>query len=237
MVLYPTNLREFLNIVGNLKSKKSKGTDGLNTIFVKDIIASIADILVIVFNKSFAEGVFPSAMKTAKIVPIYKAKEHNAIVNWRPISVLVSLSKIIESLTHVRITDFLNKFKILSPSQYGFCKRHSTVNAMSEVIGTVLKDLDKNKFSIVTFLDLSKAFDTVSHEILLEKLRHYGLRGKIYDWIKSYLENRKSVTRWQGSDSECIDNNCYGVPQGSILGPLLYINDMKNCLELSSSVN
>ena len=165
----------------------------------------------------------------AKIVPIFKAEDNTNANNYRPISLLSNFNRIFEKLVHSRMESFIEQNDILSPSQYGFRKAHSTQHAILDIVSTIQKNMDKRLFSCGVFIDLKKAFDTVDHKILLHKLEHYGFRGVINKWFSSYLDSRTQTTQI-GSYISNMQNTICGVPQGSVLGPLLflsYINDIQ----------
>ena len=153
--------------------------------------------------------------------------------NYRPISLLSIINKLLEKLMYARLISFINKHKVLYKYQFGFRKNHSTTLALIEITDNILKDLEEGKHTAGIFIDFKKAFDTVDHSILFSKLEHYGIRGSVLEWLKSYLKNRQQYSYVNGKNStqQLIT---YGVPQGSVLGPLLFLiftNDIGNCTE------
>ena len=149
--------------------------------------------LKLLFNKSLANGSVPDELNIAKVVPIYKKDSPECFGNYRPVSVLPCLSKILERIVYNRTYDFLTKNEILYKQQYGFRSNHSTYMAVLDFVNNISDAIDKDKHTIGIFMDLSKAFDTIDHNILLNKLYHYGLRGISYDWFKNYLSKQKAV--------------------------------------------
>ena len=190
--------------------------------------------LEILFNTSFTTGVVPDNFKLAKVIPVFKKGSQTNLSNYRPISLLSIFNKLLEKLMFSRLSDYLEKRQILYNRQFGFRSNHSTDHAVLSIIDKVQKAIDDRDYSCGIFLDFSKAFDTVNHGILLKKLEHYGIRGVAYDWFSSYLGNRKQFTCLDNTTSDQQIISC-GVPQGSVLGPLLfliYINDFASCSEL-----
>ena len=165
--------------------------------------------------------------------PIHKKEDTVTVSNYRPISLLSVFSKIFEKAMYYRIYSFLCKYKQISTNQFGFRSNHSTEHAFINLMETIKKYLDNDETVCGVFIDLQKAFDTVNHEILLEKLNHYGIRSKENNWFRSFLTNRKQYVSINGFFSQTKIVRC-GVPQGSTLGPLLfliYINDLNNALD------
>ena len=186
----------FMNIayinyeIQSLKVKKSPGPDGIKPAIIKLACNYLVKPLTYLYNVSFSTGKMPDVWKVAKVIPIFKSGEKNITNNYRPISLLSCFEKVLERLLARRVTSFLKKQKILYKLQFGFREGHSTVHALLELLEKVYSNLDANNSCIGIFLDLSKAFDTIDHSILLYKLQHYGFRGKILDWFSSYLTTR-----------------------------------------------
>ena len=179
------------------------------------------------FNLSITKGIVPKELKIGKV---YKNENCMLVNNFRPVSVLPLFSKILERLMYSWILSFFNKHNLFYKYQFGFRERHGTAIALIVLIDKIMSALNEGDYVLGVFLDLSKAFDTVDHNILLMKLYKYGSKGVAYDWIKSYLEERKQYVSFNKHDSSTMDIKC-GVPQGSILGPLLfliYVNDLSN---------
>ena len=197
------------------------GRDGVTAKSLKCITDHIAMPLTRLANLSFAQGVFPRDLKVAMVSPLYKAKDPMIFSNYRPISLLSSFSQILEKLTSNRLQNFLNKCDILNKYQFGFRNNHSTYMALIILLENLNNALDKGECSIGIFLDFQKAFDTVNHGILLDKLYHYGIRGPAYDWFSSYINERYQFVVYNGCESEYKYIQC-GVPQGSILWPLFF---------------
>ena len=180
-------------------------------------------------------GIFPDIMKLAEVVPLYNGKSRENETNYRPISLLTTMSKVMEKVVYQRVYQFLTNTGQICETQYDFRSNHSCKHAIAQVIGNILKNLEGNKSTIAVMLDLSKAFDTIEHSIMIQKLELFGVRAVCLDWFRSYLENRQmrvkcTVTSSQGETVSEYHTVNYGTPQGSCLGPLIiliFVNNMR----------
>ena len=224
---------EVMKEIETLNAKKAMGLDEISLKVIKFCKNEIAMPLTLVINKSLEQQTFPSALKYAKILPIHKKGPVNEVSNYRPISILPGFSKVIEKLINSQLLNHLETNNLLSPQQYGFRKSRSTTDAVIEFKNNTLKAFNDGKCVIGIFIDFSKAFDTINHKILFTKLKALGFSQSVILWIQNYLLDRTQSTVINYSLSSSQTFNC-GVPQGSVLGPtlfLIYINDLSNKLK------
>ena len=227
MIMNPTSQNEIQQLITKFPNKSSSGHDGISNKLLKLLGSSISYLLAIIFNQSISEGIYPDQMKLAEVIPLYKGKDSDHLINYWPISLLVTMSKVIEKLVYQRIIKFIEKHELLYNSQYGFRSKRSCEHAIFELVGNVLDSKNAKQHSCALFLDLSKAFDTLNHEILLGKLDKYGICGICNTWFRSYLKDRKLQCKINTAENRTIKsdlyNITYGTAQGSCLGPLLFI--------------
>ena len=225
---------EIITEIMALPSNKSYGLYSCPSKLLKRTRHVLCVPLVKILNSSIERGIYPEKLKITKVVPIFKSDDETDTSNYRPISLLSIFTRIFEKLMHKRLSSYLDINKIICESQFGFRRQHSTEHAILDIISRIQSYMDKKLFSCGVFIDLSKAFDTVDHDILLGKLNHYGIRDVVNKWFASYLKGRFQTTKIKNSISEKREI-MYGVPQGSVLGPLLflvYLNDICNSSNL-----
>lgn len=228
LFLSPITFNETISTIASLSNTRAIGSDGLSPELIKSNAALISHQLTYIFNLSLTQGIFPNLLKNAIVVPIFKGGSHVDPSNYRPISILTTFSKILEKLFHNRLLGFINRNNTLHNNQFGFRGNKSTSHAIANVLSSVINKSNSNKKVAFVLLDLKKAFDFINHDLLTVKLKHYGIRGLPLSWITSYLSNRSQKTKVNGSFSTS-QSILAGVPQGSIISPLLFnlfINDV-----------
>lgn len=236
----PVEVKEVEKVIDSLKNKKSFGSDNIPVCALKCVIQHIATPITNIVNASFESGVFPSKLKISVVKPLYKKGSKLDAANYRPISLLPTISKFFEKLMYIRLENYFASKHYLNTCQFGVKKDSNTTLAIDTFLEQIVKSIENNEYIVGIFCDLSKAFDCIDHDILLNKLYYYGIREKQSKWFQSYLSQRKQIVEVRHQNtagvikayaSEQKTVRC-GVPQGSILGPLLfiiYINDLPFC--------
>ena len=237
MFLDPITPNDIIETVSKFKNKNSHGHDEISIKLVKESIIPISNPFAHIINQSMKNGIVPINMKLAKVFPIFKSGDKHQFNNYRPISILPAFSKILENIIAIKLIKYLESEHLLYKHQYGFRPNHSTIHPIIHLLSDIAKENDKQtkNLTLSVFIDLSKAFDTINHDIILKKLEYLGIRGVVNQWLKDYLTDRKRYMKLDENISSCQSLKC-AVPQGSILGPILfliYVNDICNCSTLN----
>ena len=224
----PVGEEDVIKIIHNLKPKSSCGFDEISVKLIKFAKNELCKPITVIVNQCLETGIFPDKLKNAKVIPLFKKGDPEQIDNYRPISILPAISKIIEKTIFIQLYEYFNTNDLLYKSQYGFRPKHSAELAALEIVDKIIYQMDNSETPISVFLDLSKAFDVLDHNILLYKLKYYGINSNSLQLLENYLTNRKQYIEFEKHKSD-LKNITIGVPQGSILGPLffiIYINDI-----------
>lgn len=234
LYMQPTDNMEIETII-RLLNNASSGYDDIQAKIIKNTYKCYVPVLVHLVNLSLLQGSFPDELKIAKVIPLFKSGDEKLIKNYRPVSVLPFFSKIFERVIYKRIFEFINRHGLLYRNQFGFRRNHSTTLALITLIDKIISGFNEGKSTLGVFIDYSKAFDTVNHSILLDKLYKYGIRGIGQQLISDYLRNRTQYVSFDNCNSRHRLITC-GVPQGSILGPLLFLLYVNDIHTVSSSI-
>lgn len=218
----PTNPEEVEKVIKSLDPKKAAGIDDINANIIRNSCTEIAPVIVQIFNEMIVSGVYPEKLKIQRTIPILKKGTPKKVENYRPIAILSVINKCFEKLIFARICQHLDELSFLYQKQFGFRRGVGTLEACIDLVNKICEDISRGQLVGGIFLDLAKAFDTIDHTILLKKLHLMGLSGSSLELLRSYLQNRKQVVCIEGATS-CERTVNIGVPQGSVLGPLMFL--------------
>ena len=227
-----TTPEEVLDLCKRININKASCVDNLSSEILRDAFMIIPTKVCLLFNASFNPAIIPSEWKITRVTPLPKTGNSKLVSNYRPISLLSLLSKLIEKIVHNRIYNYLDNFDLLDHRQGGFRPKHSTVKKSSYFVNDLYSAMNDNKFTVAVFINAMKAFDTVNHQILLNKMKKLGIKGNLLEWVRDYHTARYQRTLANNITSKQNTITC-GVPQGSVLGPLLfiiYINDISKAI-------
>lgn len=230
--------QDVYNVIMSLKSSETRDVYGLTSVLLKYVVDFIQEPLTFCINYCIAEGVFPPCLKLSRVVPVFKKGNVKEPCNYRPISCIPVLAKVLEKVIKIQVCEYFEKFNLFSSSQYGYRNGRCAIQAVDNLVTQLLDALEAKEEAQVTLCDLSKAFDCVQHHILLKKLEYYGLHDKELAMFNSYLTDRKQIVDVRGNLSKEVVIN-HGVPQGSILGPILFvimINDFSSNLSCPTTI-
>ena len=229
---FETTIEEITKLCNDIETHKSSAIELLSSKVLKDAFCILTHQFTHLINLVSQKGIFPETWKSAKVIPLFKGGDKSKVSNYRPISLLPLPSKIIEKVIHSRLTEFYSIHNILTDNQDGFRKGRSTIDTIANFTDDISVNINKGECTLAAFVDFKKAFDTVYHDILIQKLKYTGVQGKNLDLLTNYLSNRSQITFANSKIASSHAISC-GVPKGSILGPLLflvYINDFTNVL-------
>ena len=229
---------EICKIVARMHAKTSNGPDGMSNHLLKSLVNVIKYPLCIIFNKSLSLGIFPDLLKLARVIPLFKTGDPQDLDNYWPISLLPVISKVLEQIVYRQLTEHLEINQIQYPHQYGFRKQHSTTDAVLKLVGEMLRSFEKDQMVLSVFIDLRKAFDTISHSLVYKKLQCIGVTNVELEWFKSYMTSHNQYMDIDGACSQ--KQGCdIGIAQSSLLGVIifqLFINDLSKCLKYTMSI-
>ena len=234
----PVTESEICKLVNKMPAKTSTGYDNINNWLLKKIVSVIKKPLCVIFNKSLRQGIYPNLMKIAKVIPLFKSGDRKIPDNYRPISLLPVISKVLEKIVYVRMLRHMDDNNIVYPRQYSFRHGFSTSDAVTNLVGEILNCFNDGTMCLSVFVDLRKAFDTVMHTKILDKLKTLGVEGIEAKWFESFLSERRQfvqIDRYKSS----FKNVRTGILQGALLSVmlfLLHINDLPKSLKFCSTI-